>query len=122
MARELVVGLKMKDVFSNRRLFMSESARELFAAQDQRVFIDFFSYDKEKNKILVGQLELSLIELIQESLADEAELAVQARLKKARAERDRADAERKAVAEAVAKDGDKLTIDEKISDKARALE
>jgi len=84
VARELIVSIKMRDIFANRRLFMSPTAREIFEESDQRVFIDFFGFDKLHTKMLIAQKEVSLIELIQTCLADEAEAAAEARRTKAK--------------------------------------
>lgn len=69
----------MKDIFSNRRLFMSNTAKEIYEYQDKRVFVDFFGFDKLHTKMLIAQLQVSLIELIQNSLANEADLIAQER-------------------------------------------
>jgi hypothetical protein len=73
VARELVVSIQMKDIFSNRRLFMASTAKEVFEEHDQRIFIDFFGFDKLHTKMLIAQKEMSLIELIQSCLSQEAE-------------------------------------------------
>ena len=73
VTRELVIPVKMKDVFSNRRLFMSNSAKEIYQDLDQRIFIELFGIDRYNTKMLVGQLELSLIEVIQGHMADQDE-------------------------------------------------
>jgi hypothetical protein len=65
VARELVIGIKMKDIFSNKRLFMTPGAKDLYREHDQRIFIEFFGIDKLNTKLLIGQREFSLIELIQ---------------------------------------------------------
>jgi len=64
VTREMVIGLKMKDIFSNRRLFMSTTAKEIYHDLDQRIFFDFFGIDKLNTKMLIGQSELSLIDTI----------------------------------------------------------
>ena len=86
-----MVGVKMKDIFSNKRLFMSPTASDIYAEHDQRVFIDMFGYDKLHSKMLIGQFEMSLISIIQSSMSDEAEALAETRLVKAR--KDRAEAE-----------------------------
>lgn len=55
----------MKDVSSNSGLFMSSAAKDIFQKEDRRVFIDFFGFDKLHTKMLIGQLELSLVQLMQ---------------------------------------------------------
>ena len=70
VSRELVVSIKMKDIFANKHLFLSASAKELYNKEDHRIFIDFFGYGK-MSKMLIGQMEISLIEIIQSSMTDE---------------------------------------------------
>lgn len=65
VARELVIGVKMKDIFSNKKLFMTPGAKDVYGEHDQRIFIDFFATDKLATKMLVAQREFSLVELIQ---------------------------------------------------------
>lgn len=83
VTRELVIPIKMKDVFSNRRLFMSNSAKEIYQDLDQRIFLELFGFDKLNTKILMGQLELSLVEVIQGHMADQDERSAAERRKKA---------------------------------------
>ena len=64
VTREMVIGLKMKDIFSNRRLFMSTTAKEIYHDLDQCIFFDFFGIDKLNTKMLIGQSEVSLIDTI----------------------------------------------------------
>lgn len=73
VTRELVIPVKMKDVFSNRRLFMSNSAKEIYHDLDQRIFLELYGIDQHNTKMLVGQLELSLVEVIQGNMADQDE-------------------------------------------------
>jgi len=58
---------------------MSNTAKEIYEYQDKRVFVDFFGFDKLHTKMLIAQLQVSLIELIQNSLANEADLIAQER-------------------------------------------
>jgi hypothetical protein len=117
VARELVVGVKMKDIFSNRRLFMSETAKEIYEEQDMRLFIDFFGFDKLHTKMLIGQWKGSIIDLIQNCFSKEAEDANKARVAKAKQERAELEAEK--AEEAAGKD---LVEDQQVSGKAMALE
>jgi hypothetical protein len=43
---------------------MSSSAKEIFNEFDSRLLIDFYGFDKLNSKILIGQYEASLIEII----------------------------------------------------------
>jgi hypothetical protein len=66
--RDLVIPVKMKDIFANKKLFLSESSTEIYQDQEMRVFIDFFGFDKLHTKMLIGQKEMSLIKLIKHSM------------------------------------------------------
>ena len=56
---------------------MSSSAKEIFNEFDSRLFIDFYGFDKLNSKILIGQYEASLIEIIQQSKKDEERRSLQ---------------------------------------------
>lgn len=118
VTRELVIPIKMKDIFSNKSLFLAGPAKELYAQEDHSVFIDFFGYGTQ-SKMLIGQLHLSLVELIQASMTAEAEQTVQAAVAKARKKREE---EKKRQAELKAESGIQSAADEKVSGKAQALE
>jgi len=45
LTREMVIGIKMKDIFSNKSLFM-RGGNELYAEFDQRIFIELFAATK----------------------------------------------------------------------------
>lgn len=64
VTREIVIPIKMKDVFANKNLFVQGPVKELYAHEDYRVFIDFWGYGPMGSKMLIGELELSLVELI----------------------------------------------------------
>ena len=53
--RELIVGVKMKDIFSNKRAFISSSP-DAYGELDQRVFVDFFGWGPSptRNKYQMG--------------------------------------------------------------------
>lgn len=50
----MVIGLSMRDIFSQKRLLLSAQANEIFQEIDQRIFIEFFGIDKENTKMLIG--------------------------------------------------------------------
>lgn len=64
-----MAGIRLKDVFSNRRLFLQGPAQDLYAEEDYRLYVDFFGYGSAGSQMLIGQLEMSLLSLVQESLA-----------------------------------------------------
>lgn len=67
LTREMVIEIKMKDIFSNKSLFM-RGGNELYAEFDQRIFIELFASTKMGPKSLIGQLEMSLVDLIRKSI------------------------------------------------------
>jgi hypothetical protein len=63
----MVIGIKMKDIFSNKSLFM-RAGKDLYQEFDQRIFIELLAATKMKPKTLVGQIEFSLIDLIKSNM------------------------------------------------------
>ena len=50
---------------------MSDQAAEIFADQDQRIFIDLFCIDKLNTKMLACQLKASLIDVIKSQMFED---------------------------------------------------
>lgn len=53
LTREMVIGIKMKDIFSNKSLFM-RGGNDLYAEFDQRIFIELLAATKAGPKSLIG--------------------------------------------------------------------
>jgi hypothetical protein len=81
----MVIAIKMKDIFSNKSLFM-RGGRELYQEFDQRIFVELLATTKMGPKSLVGQLELSLLDLIRKNMQMEDQKASELRRQKAKDE------------------------------------
>lgn len=89
VTRELVVGLKLRNILSQKRLLLSDQACDIFADQDQRIFIDVFCIDKLNQKHLACQLKRSLIEIIRDQMGADQQRAVEERRQRLMAQRER---------------------------------
>ena len=54
VSREMVVGIQIKEIFSNKRLFMGSQATQVYNEYDQRIYLDMFGIDKLNTKMLIG--------------------------------------------------------------------
>ncbi len=62
--REIIIHLQLKDIFSDVDTFLRPNAKEIFADLDSFLVFDLIAYDANDYQTLLGQIQLSMIQMI----------------------------------------------------------
>ena len=68
--REMIIHLQLKDIFSDVDSFLRPNAKELFADLDSFLVFDLIAYDAHDYQTVLGQTQLSMIQMIQKQMLD----------------------------------------------------